>query len=157
MRIPIASTTYIENFGLIILVFILLMNALLGLGIKHQSRNILANQTLIQQFLQSSLAFLSSSSSEIHITLKTGVPYDDWQVKRIAKALDYVTRETIRFYPEMYPGYEHRRTIGFKDNVSVGGNKELEDKRCNTIIFWREKEGRVRNEDDRKNNNSDSE
>jgi 25S rRNA (uracil2634-N3)-methyltransferase len=29
------------------------------------------------------------------------------------------------FDPALYPGYAHRRTIGFKDGVSKKGNEEI--------------------------------
>ena len=66
---------------------------------------------------KTSTAALSSATRrplpQIHVTLKTGEPYNSWQVPRIAKLTGQLRLQTaIDFYPEMYSGYEHRRTVG---------------------------------------------
>jgi hypothetical protein len=30
-----------------------------------------------------------------------------------------------KFHPDLYPGYAHRRTLGFKEGVSVADNSEI--------------------------------
>jgi 25S rRNA (uracil2634-N3)-methyltransferase len=51
--------------------------------------------------------------SQIHVTLKTGEPYASWQIPRMAKLTGMLRLQTaIDFYPDMYLGYEHRRTLG---------------------------------------------
>jgi 25S rRNA (uracil2634-N3)-methyltransferase len=30
-----------------------------------------------------------------------------------------------KFHPDLYPGYAHRRTLGFKEGTSVPGNEEI--------------------------------
>ncbi|CAG8515055.1 10233_t:CDS:2 [Acaulospora morrowiae] len=93
-----------------------------GAGIKDQDRNILANQKLIESFLNSAIPFLKSralysdsNDGEILITIKTGLPYDNWNIKKIIKSTGALAvRETLPFNVSQYPGYEHRRTLGFK-------------------------------------------
>lgn len=47
-------------------------------------------------------------------------------------------RTTLPFVPEAYPGYKHRRTLGFKDGTSKAGNEEIEGKSPKTYVFVRE-------------------
>jgi 25S rRNA (uracil2634-N3)-methyltransferase len=69
--------------------------------------------------------------SQIHVTLKTGEPYSSWQIPRMAKLTGKLRLQTaIDFYPSMYSGYEHRRTLGgyrssrnTTENVDVGSTK----------------------------------
>ena len=62
---------------------------------------------------------------ELHITLKEGDPYDDWNVKRLARlasnsdssicgALEF--NRSFRFDPSLVPSYRHVRTLGDMDN-----------------------------------------
>ncbi|CAG8436355.1 2698_t:CDS:2 [Ambispora gerdemannii] len=118
-----------------------------GMGIKDKDRNILANQKLLQGFFSSSSKFLKSSilysaedvaNGEIHVTMKTGLPYDEWNIRKIAKSAGILTiKETIPFLVDHYPGYQHRRTLGFKDGVSKCGNEEILSKNPKTIVFVR--------------------
>lgn len=63
---------------------------------------------------------------EIHVTLKTCKPYNLWAVKSLVKAKGVLAvKKTAPFYPDDFPGYEHRRTLGFKEGLSKGGNAEI--------------------------------
>ncbi|OMJ15830.1 25S rRNA [Smittium culicis] len=63
---------------------------------------------------------------EIHVTLKSGEPYDSWNIRSIAKKSGKIAiKTTVKFDVTEYPGYEHRRTIGFKAGLSVGENSEV--------------------------------
>lgn len=81
----------------------------------------------------------SEFQPEIHLTLKTGDPYDLWQVKELAKASGLRCKETFDFLFEKYPAYRHRRTIG--DTIlSECSEEELADqiidgKQCKTFVF----------------------
>ncbi|RIA86345.1 hypothetical protein C1645_727126 [Glomus cerebriforme] len=116
-----------------------------GLGIKDQDRNILSNQKLIQAFFNSAIPFLSSKSlysdtndGEIHITTKTGEPYNQWNIKKLAKSTGQLAiKETIDFIPNQYPGYEHRRTLGYQRGKSKNDNNEILSKKPKTIIISR--------------------
>lgn len=71
------------------------------------------------------------------ITLLTSPPYSLWALPSLAKRpppLCPGTRlpqprwrvcRSFEFHPGAYPGYEHRRTIGWKEGVSKGGNEEI--------------------------------
>ncbi|CAO3632727.1 unnamed protein product [Cunninghamella blakesleeana] len=63
---------------------------------------------------------------EILITLKTIKPYDQWKIKFVAKWTGALTiKSSIPFVPTDYPGYCHRRTIGFKEGLSKKENEEI--------------------------------
>ena len=53
------------------------------------------------------------------VTLKSGLPYEEWGIVEIAKLAGYYVHTCTEFAPENYPGYEHRRTIGW-DATKVG-------------------------------------
>ncbi|KAJ2628056.1 hypothetical protein H4R22_004093 [Coemansia sp. RSA 1290] len=65
---------------------------------------------------------------QIHVTLKSGPPYDKWNIKHLARECGLVTMRTSNFVLDSFPGYEHRRTLGFKEGVSKDENKEIRDK-----------------------------
>lgn len=46
----------------------------------------------------------------------------------------------IRFDHTLYPGYSHRRTLGFQDGVSPSANEEIAKKVCKTYVFTLKKE-----------------
>ncbi|KAI9225037.1 hypothetical protein BC828DRAFT_394862 [Blastocladiella britannica] len=121
-----------------------------GLGIKDQDRNVRANQQLLLGFFKS-VMHVSTATTEIVVTVKTGTPYDLWNLKRLAKQSGLVTKTSfgthsfvlpsdqnfnqvrIAFNPAPYHGYEHRRTLGHDDSVSASANAEI--KNAKTFVF----------------------
>jgi 25S rRNA (uracil2634-N3)-methyltransferase len=118
---------------------------IIGLGIKDQDRNILSNQKLLQAFFNSAIPFLTSKSlysdindGEIHVTVKTVEPYNQWNIKQLAKSTGHLAiKESIDFIPSQYPGYEHRRTLGYQEGKSKNSNDEILSKKPKTIIICR--------------------
>ncbi|KAI7820846.1 hypothetical protein BC939DRAFT_399180 [Gamsiella multidivaricata] len=113
-----------------------------GAGIKDQDRNVVSNQKLLRAFFESAAPYLTDTDlgdkkpGEIHVTVKTGIPYDLWNIKRLATGTGLLgVKTSFPFRPEQYPGYEHRRTIGFKEGVSQGENAEIKDKNPKTFVF----------------------
>ncbi|KAF9087520.1 hypothetical protein BGX29_005260 [Mortierella sp. GBA35] len=113
-----------------------------GAGIKDQDRNVVSNQKLLRSFFESATPYLADTdlgdkkAGEIHVTMKTGLPYDLWNIKRLAAGTGLLGNKTsFPFKPEQYPGYEHRRTIGFKEGVSQGENVEILNKSPKTFVF----------------------
>ncbi|KAL7746964.1 hypothetical protein RI367_007676 [Sorochytrium milnesiophthora] len=97
-----------------------------GLGIKDQARNIVANQNLISEFFRSCTPFLRTRPrGEIVVTIKTGEPYDSWNIKTLAKTAKLVCKTSFAFSPADYPGYEHRRTLGFSPGTTKDDNAEI--------------------------------
>lgn len=78
-------------------------------------------------------------SFEIHCTLKTGDPYDAWKPKSLASSTAKLCcLQSFKFCPELYPGYQHCRTIGDgKDEVveAEGWKEFLAGKAGKTFVF----------------------
>lgn len=114
-----------------------------GAGIKDQDRNIRSNQVMLKDFFYNAADLLSSrqvfndmNDGEIMVTLKSGNPYDLWDIKKLAKQSGkLLTKTSFMFNPKLYPGYQHRRTIGFSEGLSKPENEEIIDKNCRTYVF----------------------
>ncbi|KAI8970364.1 hypothetical protein BDF20DRAFT_980148 [Mycotypha africana] len=142
-----------------------------GAGIKDQDRNVLANQKLLKAFFDSVEPLLSKAGEvqevlnvandkdtaggdelipdgEIHVTLKTCKPYNLWAIKELVKAKGILAaKATLPFSPDDFPGYEHRRTLGFKEGVSKGANAEILASMPKTFIFVRKEVMDKQNQD----------
>ena len=103
-----------------------------GKGIKDQDRNILANQELLLGFL-SGVSRVMNPNGKVFITLRIGLPYDLWNLKKIAQKCGFATLMSFVFDPKDYPGYSHKRTLGFKEGVSKDDSSEC--KNCRTWCF----------------------
>jgi len=75
-----------------------------------------------------------TKQGSILVTLRNSPPYTLWDVPRLAtrppKLLNvtpprYRICRSFAFDPALYPGYEHRRTLGFKEGLSKSGNEEI--------------------------------
>ena len=87
-------------------------------------RNIQENQKLILSFLQQCKS-LMTSSSEIHLTVKRGQPYTSWNMTRLIRSVSGYKFTCTPFYTRLYPGYVHRRTIGYRDDISSDNNVDI--------------------------------
>ncbi|KAJ3158307.1 hypothetical protein HDU86_003016 [Geranomyces michiganensis] len=104
-----------------------------GAGLKDKFRNIEANQSLIHSFLLSACTLLAPhptadppTTGEILITLKTGDPYDLWDIKAQARRTGVLAcARSFEFVPALYPEYSHRRTIGYAEGLSADANEEI--------------------------------
>ncbi|KAJ2819416.1 Meiotic nuclear division protein 1, partial [Coemansia sp. 'formosensis'] len=72
---------------------------------------------------------------QIHVTLKSGLPYDQWNIKRLARECGLISHTTHPFELDAFPGYEHRRTLGFKQGLSKDENQEIRDKAPKLYAF----------------------
>ena len=107
-----------------------------GLGIKDQAQNIKANQLLISSFFESAKRLLEPNG-QILVTLKLGDPYDQWKIKELARENLLQVHRSFEFVPADYPGYAHRRTIGFDAEKSAAENEEIIKKSARSYIFTR--------------------
>ena len=111
------------------------------------NRQVRANQELLVNFFKSAIPLLRSSGSTpnndteeeseagsptIVVTLFTGQPYELWNVRDLARHVGLVVQRSFRFDWGVYPGYEHRRTLG---NVEGGGGWKGEERSARTFIF----------------------
>ncbi|KAJ2729656.1 hypothetical protein IW152_005534 [Coemansia sp. BCRC 34962] len=85
----------------------------------------------VQDEFKSNLNF----PGQIHVTLKSGLPYDQWNIKRLAKECGLISHTTHPFELDAFPGYEHRRTLGFKQGLSKDENREIRDKAPKLYAF----------------------
>ncbi|KAJ2684267.1 hypothetical protein IWW39_005005 [Coemansia spiralis] len=85
----------------------------------------------VQDAFQPNLNF----PGQIHVTLKSGLPYDQWNIKRLAKECGLISHTTYPFELDAFPGYEHRRTLGFKQGLSKDENQEIRDKAPKLYAF----------------------
>lgn len=69
------------------------------------------------------------------ITVKTGEPYDEWHVKKLGLEAGLECVRSFEFHPSDYPGYEHRRTIGFVKGFSDDKNGEITKRSSRTYVF----------------------
>eukprot|EP00039_Didymoeca_costata_P010461 m.140890 g.140890 ORF g.140890 m.140890 type:complete len:119 (-) comp14835_c0_seq1:4121-4477(-) len=74
---------------------------------------------------------------EIHLTIKKGMPYDLWRMVPLALSIPGLRlKNSFDFDPTLYPEYQHRRTLGYKEGVSSGANADITDG-AKTYIFQR--------------------
>ncbi|PVU91737.1 hypothetical protein BB561_004240 [Smittium simulii] len=94
--------------------------------------------------LVSNSAFKASESTnvnlnvdgELHVTLKSGEPYNSWNIRSICKkSQKLMLKTTVPFIPANYPGYEHRRTKGFIEGTSKNENLEIIANKPKTFIL----------------------
>ena len=127
-----------------------------GCGIKDTLQNNRHHQRFLTDFFKSSIPLLAKSSYEegnnmknnkkliengqIHITLKKGEPYDSWAVPRVARLAVHglKLRTQQDFYPELYKGYEHRRTVGGLnlDSDDINNNNTNTKGNVDILSYW---------------------
>eukprot|EP01134_Creolimax_fragrantissima_P002049 CFRG2049T1 len=114
-----------------------------GSGIKNTARNIMANQEMLSEFFKSAYQVLAEKG-EIHVTVKVGEPYAQWRVTKLAQqCTDLYVKNAENFDPNIYTGYEHRRTIGFDEIKSKAANFDIE-KGARTYVLIRDTDRRIR-------------
>lgn len=96
-----------------------------GCGIKDRVRNIADQQRMLAGFFVSAVKLLTKEG-EIHLTIKRGEPYDSWKVPGLARDCHVIRLDrAYEFFPHLYPGYSHRRTLGFSEHVSDADNADI--------------------------------
>ncbi|KAJ1801135.1 hypothetical protein LPJ59_000531 [Coemansia sp. RSA 2399] len=72
---------------------------------------------------------------QIHVSLKTGLPYSQWNIRHLAKECGLACQTSWPFDINLFPGYQHRRTLGFKAGLSRDENAEIRSKDPRTHVF----------------------
>lgn len=75
---------------------------------------------------------------EVHITIRTGDPYDEWNIKSLSPSEHLVYCESFVFEPNIYPGYSHVCTKGSHSSKTNTNNNESEmflEKPAKTYVF----------------------
>mmetsp|Transcript_13508 Transcript_13508/g.29646 ORF Transcript_13508/g.29646 Transcript_13508/m.29646 type:complete len:345 (-) Transcript_13508:20-1054(-) len=112
----------------------------LGSGEKDVEKSIADHQELLSKFFISAVQCLRPDcKTEIHVALKTGQPYKSWKVVQIGRAAcpgELQLLNVVPFMVSAWPGYEHRRTAGFDEQLSKRDSQELE-KGAKVYVFSR--------------------
>lgn len=91
-------------------------------------------EEMIQSDLDDDFATTATGAKEgtILVTLKDSLPYTLWDVPKLATRPPksssnprYRLLRSFAFHPDLYPGYSHRRTIGWREGKSKSENEEL--------------------------------
>ncbi|GLU23995.1 hypothetical protein SLE2022_399680 [Rubroshorea leprosula] len=98
---------------------------------EHDNRQIRLQQDLVRGFLRNAKKMLEND--KVHITHKTGCPYDMLGVENIAEEEGPFLKSQVPFHQDNYPGYVNKREDGAKCN------KTFPVGRCSTFKFKKEK------------------
>lgn len=71
------------------------------------------NRNLLRSFFVSAVHMIKSApdGGQIHLTLKDGRPYTDWEPVQMAEAAGLKLIAHRRFDPNLFPGYSHQTTL----------------------------------------------
>ncbi|KAK6506822.1 hypothetical protein TWF481_005282 [Arthrobotrys musiformis] len=120
----------------------------------HLDRQIRSNQELILSFFKSCIPLLSQDGGiddkggNIVVTLFTGKPYDDWNLRELAKSVGLECVRSFKFDAAVYAGYRHVRTIGFRERE---GDWKGEERGARSFVFAVKDDGRRRRRDVKSN------
>ncbi|XP_051195928.1 uncharacterized protein At4g26485 [Lolium perenne] len=81
------------------------------IGPEQQDNMIKAHQLLVRRFFRNA-SHLLRPDGEIHLSHKTGQPYDRWQIEELAHEFSLVISEMVTFRKQDYPGYNQKRGDG---------------------------------------------
>ncbi|XP_051192001.1 uncharacterized protein At4g26485 isoform X1 [Lolium perenne] len=81
------------------------------IGHEQDDHMIKAHQLLVRKFFRNA-SHLIRPDGEIHVSHKTGQPYDRWQIEELASEFSLVISEKVNFWKEDYPGYNQKRGDG---------------------------------------------
>lgn len=105
----------------------------LGTGESDKEKSAAAHSKFLSEFASSAQPLLSPSG-ELHLTLKRNEVYKKWRAgKVIEKTSLYKLVSTIEFFPEAYPGYAHKRTVG--EERSEENNEDITKLGAYTLVF----------------------
>jgi len=75
------------------------------------NRQVRYNQALLHDFFNATKSLLDTDGTVI-VTLFDGVPYTLWNVRDLARSAGLLVRRSWAFRSDVYPGYQHARTLG---------------------------------------------
>uniref|UniRef100_A0A7N0U1Y5 25S rRNA (uridine-N(3))-methyltransferase BMT5-like domain-containing protein n=1 Tax=Kalanchoe fedtschenkoi TaxID=63787 RepID=A0A7N0U1Y5_KALFE len=78
---------------------------------ENNRSQIMLHRMLVKGFFKSASEMLTEGG-EVHVTHKTGHPYDDWDIEELAEMSGLECVEEVGFYQFCYPGYENKRGDG---------------------------------------------
>ena len=90
----------------------------------------------------------------IAVTIFEGKPYEDWNIKELARSCGLKTQRAFKFDAGRYTGYKHALTIGHRERDNENSSRKSENKPARTYIFEAEEAGKSAG---KKHDSSDSE
>ena len=104
---------------------------------KDVYRQVRHNQELLQGFFKAAQPLLAVNGT-IVVTVFEGEPYEQWNLRALAKDAGMKVQRSFRFQAEVYPGYRHTRTLG---TIKGDGGWRGEERKSRTLVFevndWR--------------------
>eukprot|EP00993_Chasmostoma_nieuportense_P004633 NODE_5290_length_674_cov_10.480804_g5127_i0.p1 GENE.NODE_5290_length_674_cov_10.480804_g5127_i0~~NODE_5290_length_674_cov_10.480804_g5127_i0.p1 ORF type:complete len:215 (-),score=75.44 NODE_5290_length_674_cov_10.480804_g5127_i0:30-644(-) len=82
-----------------------------GVTAKQVQQSVVSNRLLLLMFFCQAQKLLSPHG-QVHVTMKRGTPYTDWQVEQQAQYAGLHLRGQHPFPAHLYPGYHHKATRG---------------------------------------------
>merc|ERR1712107_107165 len=94
-----------------------------GSGETDMHKNVEENLAMLSGFFQQCVNCLDlrNKKASVLVTPKEGEPYTSWKIGSLCtKATDGAlqVKTAYSFDPQEFPGYAHRRTLGFKEGLS---------------------------------------
>jgi 25S rRNA (uracil2634-N3)-methyltransferase len=74
--------------------------------------DLLLNQALLREFFSSSTELLNGPVAEVHVSLRTTMFYNSWDVTKQGMAAGYKLHKTKPFRADLFLRYENQRTKG---------------------------------------------
>ena len=132
-----------------------------GAGVKDMERNILHHQKLLNGFFKSSAEFIklfdkynankctdsyamsykkvvgnnkddTLNKCRLAVSIFKGLPYDNWQLKKLANTNGWKTLTTFKFEWDNFKEYQHRRT-----NSEMSTTKDFKERDARVHLFDR--------------------
>ena len=79
---------------------------------KDVDRQIRVNQELVLGFFTQAKKLMEPMKGVVIVTTFAGKPYEEWDIRSLAKSLGLRVRRSGVFEWKMFPGYKHARTLG---------------------------------------------
>ncbi|KAI9714741.1 MAG: hypothetical protein M1820_000030 [Bogoriella megaspora] len=95
------------------------------------NRQVRYNQELLVAFFRAASPLLASTGTII-VTLFESEPYTLWNIRDLARHVGLKVNQSFKFRSEVYPGYQHARTLG---NIEGGGAWQGEKRDARTYVF----------------------
>ena len=108
----------------------------LGCGVRDKEEHAKEHRVMLQRFFASACALLAPRG-QIHVTVKTGEPYDSWRVPGLATETGLLKVHSIMpFDPDNFDGYAHRRTLGAPEkDLPANADVQGEAKGAQTVVL----------------------
>ncbi|GBG25069.1 25S rRNA uridine-N3-methyltransferase [Hondaea fermentalgiana] len=109
----------------------------LGCGITDTEKNNQVHREFLAEFFVSAHTVLSAQG-QVHVTIKSGEPYDSWRIAQVAVNTGlFKVHSQLAFDPAVYDGYEHRRTLGANASGDVEANTDITKMPARTFVFMK--------------------